>query len=142
MEVREVSKIIDQNSKEYMTMADYLENLDFPPCEDKVEGEVGISRLTIAEITEKAKQLRSRLSECVLGQAHAINTFIKGYFQAELASVNSEKTSARPKATFLFAGPPGVGKTFFAEKIAEELKLPYKRFDMSEYADKVIIPPQ
>lgn len=131
-----MSKIIDQNSKEYMSMADYLENFDFPLCENEAVEETKISRVTIAEITEKAKQLRTRLSECVLGQAHAINTFIKGYFQAELASVNSEKISARPKATFLFAGPPGVGKTFFAEKIAEELKLPYRRFDMSEYADK------
>ena len=131
-----MSKIIDQSSKEYLSMADYLENLDFPPCEDEVIEEAKNSRLTIAEITEKAKQLRSRLSECVLGQAHAINTFIKGYFQAELSSFNNDKSSARPKATFLFAGPPGVGKTFFAEKIAEELKLPFMRFDMSEYADK------
>ena len=131
-----MSKIIDQSAKEYLSMADYLENLDFPPCEDEVIEEAKNSRLTIAEITEKAKQLRSRLSECVLGQAHAINTFIKGYFQAELSSFNNDKSSARPKATFLFAGPPGVGKTFFAEKIAEELKLPFMRFDMSEYADK------
>lgn len=47
-----------------------------------------------------------------------------------------DKSRTRPRATFLFAGPPGVGKTFMAEKAAEALKLPFMRFDMSEYADK------
>lgn len=129
-------EIINQNSEEYLNMSKLLENLDFPPCENDSNEEANISRMTIAEITAKAKQLRSRLSENVFGQAHAVNTFVKGYFQAELASLSAEKRSSRPKATFLFAGPPGVGKTFFAEKIAEELQLPYMRFDMSEYADK------
>lgn len=131
-----MSEIINQNSKEYLNMSHFLESLDFPPCENEFDKEEKISRMTIAEITAKAKQLRSRLSESVFGQAHAVNTFVKGYFQAELTSVNAEKRSSRPKATFLFAGPSGVGKTFFAEKIAEELQLPYMRFDMSEYADK------
>lgn len=47
-----------------------------------------------------------------------------------------DKSRKRPRATFLFAGPPGVGKTFLAEKAAEALKLPFMRFDMSEYSDK------
>lgn len=47
-----------------------------------------------------------------------------------------DKSRKRPRATFLFAGPPGVGKTFLAEKAAEVLKIPFMRFDMSEYADK------
>lgn len=42
----------------------------------------------------------------------------------------------KPRATYLFAGPPGVGKTFLAEVAAEKLSLPFMRFDMSEYADK------
>jgi ATP-dependent Clp protease ATP-binding subunit ClpA len=46
-----------------------------------------------------------------------------------------DKSRRRPRATFLFAGPPGVGKTYLAEKAAEALKLPFKRFDMSEYSD-------
>ncbi len=44
--------------------------------------------------------------------------------------------SRRPAAVYLFAGSPGVGKTFFAETAAELLKLPFLRCDMSEYADK------
>ncbi len=47
-----------------------------------------------------------------------------------------DKSRKSPRATFLFAGPPGVGKTFLAEKAAEALMLPFMRFDMSEYSDK------
>lgn len=42
----------------------------------------------------------------------------------------------------MFAGPPGVGKTFLAEKAAEAIsyaegkEIPFVRFDMSEYCDK------
>jgi ATP-dependent Zn protease len=35
---------------------------------------------------------------------------------------------------FLFAGSPGVGKTFLAETFAETINLPYKRFDMAAYS--------
>lgn len=42
----------------------------------------------------------------------------------------------RPAVTYLFAGPPGVGKTFLAETAARLLGRPFKRFDMSEFADK------
>lgn len=64
-----------------------------------------------------------------------MDTLVSGYFQAELLSLTQEKRT-RPRATFLFAGPPGVGKTFLAEQVAEVLGLPYRRFDMSEYCEK------
>ena len=60
---------------------------------------------------------------------------MSGYFQAQLTAL-TRKGVTRPQATFLFAGPPGVGKTFLAETAAEALGLPFCRFDMSEYSDK------
>lgn len=87
----------------------------------------------IEELTEKSKDLQKKLSSAVLGQENAIDIFTSGYFQGELRSI-TDKKARKPKATYLFAGPPGVGKTFLAEQIAELLKLPFKRFDMSEYA--------
>ena len=52
-----------------------------------------------------------------MGQEHAINVMASGYFQAELRAL-MEKERVQPRATFLFAGPPGVGKPFLAESTA------------------------
>lgn len=89
----------------------------------------------IANIIADVKRIRTELQNSVYGQENAISAFTGGYFRAELLSV-TERARRRPRATFLFAGPPGVGKTFLAEKAAEALGLPFMRFDMSEYADK------
>lgn len=89
----------------------------------------------VSDLIEDVKRIRTELKSCVFGQDNAINVFVTGYFQAIMLSM-IDKAKKRPRATFLFAGPPGVGKTFLAEKIAESLNLPFMRFDMSEYADK------
>lgn len=89
----------------------------------------------MAELVSDVKRIRTELQSSIFGQDNAINVFATGYFQASLLSM-IDKSRKRPRATFLFAGPPGVGKTFMAEKAAEALKLPFMRFDMSEYADK------
>ena len=88
----------------------------------------------LKDLTRKVKEMQSVLSERVLGQEHAVSTFVSGYFQSQIM-LRSDPGRTKPGATFLFAGPPGVGKTFLAEQAAEALGLPYCRFDMSEYAD-------
>ncbi len=93
------------------------------------------AKTEIAALVSDAKRIRTELQNAVYGQENAVNVFVTGYFQASLLSM-IDKSRRRPRATFLFAGPPGVGKTFLAEKAAEALKLPFMRFDMSEYADK------
>ncbi len=89
----------------------------------------------VAQIVEDVKRIRTELRETVFGQDNAVNLFVGGYFQARMRAI-VDKENTRPQATFLFAGPPGVGKTFLAETIADTLNLPFRRFDMSEYADK------
>lgn len=91
-------------------------------------------RKKLEELTEKTRKIHKKLSETVFGQDKAVSVFTSGYFQGELLSLTDPKRF-RPKATYLFAGPPGVGKTFLAETAAELLELPFKRFDMSEYSD-------
>ncbi len=89
----------------------------------------------MALLVSYVKRIRTELQNAVYGQDNAVNTFATGLFQARMLSM-IDKTRKRPRATFLFAGPPGVGKTFLAEKAAKALDLPFMRFDMSEYADK------
>jgi len=91
-------------------------------------------RKKLAELTEKTRQIHAKLSDTVFGQDKAVSVFTSGYFQGELLALTDPKRY-RPKATYLFAGPPGVGKTFLAETAAQLLQLPFKRFDMSEYGD-------
>jgi len=88
----------------------------------------------LAELTERVRQLRSRLLSTVQGQDHAVHAFAEGMFAAEVLAASDEKRK-RPRAIFVFAGPPGVGKTFLAEQAAEVLGLPFMRFDMSTYSD-------
>ncbi len=90
--------------------------------------EVGLPGLTV-----RVKKMQQQLEERVMGQSHAVSTFVTGYFQAELQAAIDQKRKS-PRATFLFAGPPGVGKTFLSETVAECLGLPFRRFDMSEYS--------
>lgn len=93
------------------------------------------SKEAVSKLVNDVKDIRQFLQQSVFGQDNAINVFATGYFQAMLLAM-TDRERRRPRATFLFAGPPGVGKTFLAEKIAEALKLPFMRFDMSGYADK------
>ena len=93
----------------------------------------GKERLSLS--VANARKIQETLLANVFGQDQAVNTFVSGYFQSQLTA-QIRKNNNKPQATFLFAGPPGVGKTFLAEKAAEALGLPYQRFDMSEYSDK------
>ena len=88
----------------------------------------------IAALTARVKTIHDNLKKIIYGQDNAVSAFTTGFFQAELLSM-TDKTRTRPRATFLFAGPPGVGKTFLAKSAAKELNLPFKCFDMSEYSD-------
>ena len=83
----------------------------------------------------KSRTIQKELLKHIYGQDNAVNTFVSGYFRSILMR-STRKNDKKPQATFLFAGPPGVGKTFLAEKAAEAIGLPFMRFDMSEYADK------
>lgn len=90
----------------------------------------------MSALVSEVKRIRTELQNSIYGQDNAINVFATGYFQASMLSM-IDKSRKRPRATFLFAGPPGVGKTFLAETAASALGLPFMRFDMSEYTDNL-----
>ncbi|MBM3878806.1 MAG: AAA family ATPase [Verrucomicrobia bacterium] len=88
----------------------------------------------LEELTERLRVLRGDLLAKVFGQDHAVQAFVEGLFNAELVA-GSDRQRRAPRAVFVFAGPPGVGKTFLAELGAAHLNRPFKRFDMSAYSD-------
>jgi ATP-dependent metalloprotease FtsH len=88
----------------------------------------------LPELTARIRTMRSTLLSTVGGQDHVVHAFAEGMFSAEVLAASDEKRK-RPRAIFVFAGPPGVGKTFLAEQAAEALSIPYKRFDMSSFSD-------
>lgn len=93
-----------------------------------------MNRDFLPKLTSRVRRMRAKLLETVQGQDHVVHAFAEGMFAAEVLAASDEKRQ-RPRAIFVFAGPPGVGKTFLAEQAAEALSLPFKRFDMSTYAD-------
>ena len=93
-------------------------------------------RVLVENLTQNVRTIRDQLGEAVFGQENAISVFTSGYFQSQMiAATDSGRT--RPAGTFLFAGPPGVGKTFLVKNIVKALGMEdrFKFFNMSEYAD-------
>lgn len=91
-------------------------------------------RLTASE-RERLLQLEDVLAQRVMGQREAVaavaDTVRQGY-----AGFRDED---RPRATMLFAGPTGVGKTELCRTLAQELygsKDALLRLDMTEYMEK------
>lgn len=99
---------------------------------DALPEEAGLSYLP--RLNESIRSLRYRLLERIYGQDHAVHAFAEGMFAAQVLALADERRR-QPRAVSVFAGPPGVGKTYMAEQAAQAMKLPFKRFDMSAYAD-------
>ena len=80
------------------------------------------------------KRLREGLRARVKGQDMAVEKFVDGYIRYQLRG----KVPGKPAGLYLFAGPPGTGKTYLAEtfvglKDMMDAGYRYKRFDMSAY---------
>ena len=101
------------------------------PSEAVVTPDKGMELMS--SLVENTRRIRTNLKDKIFGQDNAINLFVTGYYQARVRAMTDKKRN-RVLASFLFAGPPGVGKTFLAEQAAAELGLPFMRLDMSEYS--------
>ena len=80
---------------------------------------------------EKLRQLSAHLREHIKGQDHVMERVCSVLRRGELGLANTR----RPRGSFLFVGPTGVGKTEVTNVFTEYLFDGRKpvRFDMSEY---------
>ncbi|HDT11880.1 MAG TPA: AAA family ATPase, partial [bacterium] len=92
----------------------------------KKDGSVKINRFKML------KNLNKTISLKLFGQQQAVEAVVN----AVKKSYAGFRPVQKPVASFLFAGPTGVGKTELARVLAQELGLPLHRFDMSEYQEK------
>jgi ATP-dependent metalloprotease FtsH len=90
--------------------------------------------VSIADLVSKLRGLRSELLTKVFGQDHAVHAFVEGAYNAEVTA-SADRERKQPAAVFVFAGPPGVGKTYMAELCTSYLERPFKRYDMTGYSD-------
>ena len=78
------------------------------------------------------KNLEKEIKTDIFGQDNAVDSVVRAVKRSFAGFSAMEK----PVASFLFAGPTGVGKTELAKVLADRLSLPLHRFDMSEYQEK------
>lgn len=104
------------------------------PAVEQKQAQDNIDITFLPKLTDRIRNMRYALLEKVHGQDHVVHAFAEGIFNAEVLATADEVRKS-PRAIFVFAGPPGVGKTFLAEQAAQALAIPFKRFDMSSYAD-------
>ena len=81
---------------------------------------------------DKLQNLEPELKSKIFAQDKAVESVCKAVKKGRAGFRNPEK----PIASFLFAGPTGVGKTELAKILAQNLDSKLLRFDMSEYQEK------
>jgi len=96
----------------------------------KISG-VPTSRIS-EDDTSKLKTLEADIKTKVIGQDKAVELVAQAVKRSR-AGLNPPD---RPIASFLFAGPTGVGKTELAKSLADVMGIHFERFDMSEYMEK------
>ena len=81
---------------------------------------------------DRLRALDAELKGRIYGQDHAVDKVVQAIRMGRAGLSNPNK----PTASFLFAGPTGVGKTELAKQLAESLVINFQRFDMSEYMER------
>ena len=112
----------------------------YPVTTDDVAGIVsmmsGVPVQRVArEENEHLRTMGEHLRKRIIGQDKAVDTIVRAIQRSRLGL----RDPKRPIGTFFFLGPTGVGKTYLAQCLAEEMfgsRDSMIRFDMSEYMEK------
>jgi len=95
---------------------------------------VPVQRVATAE-NERLRAMSDQLKQKIIGQDTAVETVVRAIQRSRLGL----RDPKRPIGTFFFLGQTGVGKTYLAQCLAQEMfgsKEALIRFDMSEYMEK------
>ena len=95
---------------------------------------VPVQRVAKAE-NERLRTMSEVLRSRIIGQDKAVDTVVRAIQRSRLGL----RDPKRPVGTFIFLGSTGVGKTYLAQYLAEEMfgsRDAIVRFDMSEYMEK------
>ncbi|MBQ7191598.1 MAG: ATP-dependent Clp protease ATP-binding subunit [Paludibacteraceae bacterium] len=95
---------------------------------------VPVQRVALEE-KEKLRQLDAELLKHIIGQDDAVKKVVRSIQRSRLGLHDQN----RPIGTFFFLGSTGVGKTYLAQCLAQQMfgtKDALIRFDMSEYMEK------
>jgi ATP-dependent Clp protease ATP-binding subunit ClpC len=96
-----------------------------------------ISGVPANEVNDKTDyiKLEDSLNNAILGQKKAVSTLVSAIKRSD----SGLSDATRPKGTFLFVGPSGVGKTGLAQELSKLIfndENAFLRFDMSEFSEK------
>ncbi|PAF51127.1 ATP-dependent Clp protease ATP-binding subunit ClpA [Helicobacter sp. 13S00401-1] len=104
--------------------------------EDLVSANINIPKSTLSKSEDSLLlDLDTKLKHRIFSQDAAIDEVV--------AKIRVNKAGLgeldRPIATFLFAGPSGVGKTELSRELANILGIKFERIDMSEYMESISV---
>lgn len=114
-----------------------INNID-TVCMDTVRKIVSkISKVPVDAMEDDDKsdnygELGNNIKKKLFGQDHVIDKITEQIMVAKAGLVEDNK----PMGSFLLVGTSGTGKTHMARQIAENLKIPLIKYDMSEYMEK------
>lgn len=124
--------IIDQTASRCKLAKRKIETRDVYETISKITG-IDIDRIGLDNV-KSVRGLEDKLAKKVIGQEEAVKLVANAVKRGKAGVQDTEK----PVASFLFAGPTGVGKTELAKVLNEAIgnsKDRLIRFDMSEYSE-------
>jgi ATP-dependent Clp protease ATP-binding subunit ClpC len=139
LEVRAHMRVLTvalENNKKFLNKISTFDRVRDQDITDVISDWTGIpvSKINESE-TERLKKMENILHDRLIGQHHAVTAVSKAVRRAR-TGIQDPK---RPIASFIFAGPTGVGKTELTKALAEYIFDTEKnmiRFDMSEFMEK------
>lgn len=133
LETKKKNQIKEFEKKQKHDVVNITDKMIFETISEKT----GIPIQNLSDENKKdLSKINDRLKEYVIGQDEAIDKICKTIKRKKLGLHNGRSTA------ILCQGKSGVGKTYLAKKLAEELfgsESAMIRFDMSEYSDKTSV---
>lgn len=123
----DINKVINNKEKTVVTEEDIISVIS-------LKTGIPLNKKT-PEDSDRIRLMKCYLSERVIGHEYAVEKVTNAICRAK----SGLRDDRRPTASFLFAGPTGVGKTELAKALADAMfntKNSLIRIDMSEYMEK------